>query len=87
MNERFHKSNFVKYLGAFKWKFVNKKCNAKIYINENLTQIVKTDNNHQNHLKEQSPLNLKIKSFSNQLKGPHHHHVFGQKLLIIIPTV
>ncbi|KAE9531503.1 hypothetical protein AGLY_010709 [Aphis glycines] len=66
-NEKFFKTNFVKYLCAYKWKCINKKCNAKIYINESLTDIVKYDVDHQNH--EKPPINtLKKKLFSNQLK-------------------
>ena len=66
-NEKFFKTNFVKYLCAYKWKCVNKKCNAKIYINESLTEILKYDIDHTNH--EKQPINvLKKKLFSNQLK-------------------
>lgn len=60
-------TNFVKYLCAYKWKCVNKKCNAKIYVNESLTEIFKYDIDHQNH--EKLPINvLENKLFSNQLK-------------------
>jgi hypothetical protein len=55
-NEKFFKTNFVKYLCAYKWKCVNKKCNAKIYINESLTEILKYDIDHKNH--EKQPINV-----------------------------
>jgi len=62
----FFKTNFVKYLCAYKWKCVNKKCNAKIYINESLTEILKYDIDHKNH--EKQPINVfKKKLYLNEL--------------------
>lgn len=54
----------MKYLSEFKRKFIYKKCNAKTSIDENLTNILKYDINHQNQSLQVS--NKKL--FSNQLK-------------------
>jgi len=61
-NGKFFITNFAKYLCAYKWKCINKKRNAKIYINESLTNILKYDVDHKNH--EKPPINaLKKKNY------------------------
>lgn len=63
-NEKFFKTKFIQSLSAYKWKCIKKKCNAKIYIDENLTEILKYDVQHTNHEKSK----FKTKLFSNQPK-------------------
>lgn len=66
-NGNFSKTQFIQRLCAYKWKCIKKRCNAKIYIDENLTEILKYDVEHTNHEK-QSSNELKKKLFSNELK-------------------
>jgi len=50
--KKFHKLNFEKYLNVFEWKCVSKTCNARVYLNKNVTEIFKNNENHQNNYNE-----------------------------------
>jgi len=63
---KFYNKAYVKYLDAYKWQCVNKKCTAKIYVDRDMKMIVKDESLH-NHENEPESVRNK-KKFSNQLK-------------------
>jgi len=66
-NGVFSKTKYIQRLCAYMWKCVKKRCNAKIYIDENACELLELDDRHTNHEKP-SANELKTKLFSNQLK-------------------
>jgi hypothetical protein len=60
-NYKYYKKDYVKYLDAFKWQYINKKCTAKMYVNEATNQILKDESIHNiNHCEETSNSILKL---------------------------
>lgn len=51
---------YLKYLVAFDWNRSGKKCHAKMYIDENLTEMIKVEKNHHKYLSPQSFENKKF---------------------------
>ncbi|KAK7595073.1 hypothetical protein V9T40_001506 [Parthenolecanium corni] len=45
-NNKFHKCNYVSSLCAFRWRCVQKMCNANVYISEDSKSIVKISSTH-----------------------------------------
>ncbi|KAE9525669.1 hypothetical protein AGLY_014196 [Aphis glycines] len=67
-NHKYYKKDYVKYLDAFKWQCINKKCTAKINVNQATNQILKNESIHNVNHGEETNKSIIKNSFSNGLK-------------------
>ena len=69
-NSKYYKKNYVKYLDAFKWQCIHKKCTAKIYyVDQAVKNILKDESTHNVNLHQETKSSITKKSFSNGLKS------------------
>ncbi|KAE9542314.1 hypothetical protein AGLY_003441 [Aphis glycines] len=67
-NSKYYKKDYVKYLDAFKWQCIHKKCTAKIYVDQAVKNILKDESTHNVNHHQETESSITKKSFSNGLK-------------------